>query len=233
MKRLLRLAVRLYPSWWRQRYATEFEALIDDVMRQRARTSARAFDDVTPGWRELFDILQGALTMQLRSFGTIPVVCTLFGALVGGFLATRIPTVYASSATIRVDAPEVTNTQSPRAEEFRVSLEEALDDAGTAPTATTVTLHRDSARTTIKVTYADRDPRQAQRGAERLAVAVASGTSELGDSAEVIARPALPTSPVEPGYAQTIGGGAAVGLATGMLILLVWSRRQRANARPT
>jgi hypothetical protein len=67
----------------------------------------------------------------------------LAGALVDGFLATGIPTVYASSATIRVDAPEVTNTQSPRAEEFRVSLEKAFGDAGTTPTATTVTLHRE------------------------------------------------------------------------------------------
>ena len=218
MKRLLRLSVRLYPTWWRQRYATEFEALLDDVK---------------PGWRALFDILHGALTMQLKSFGTIPVVCTLAGALVGGFLATRIPKVYAASATIRVDAPEVTNVQSPRAEEFRVSLEKALGEAGTAPTATTVTLHRDSARTTIRLTYSDRDPLRAQRGAERLAAAVASEPSELGDSAEVIAAPALPTSPVEPDYAQTIGGGAAVGLGAGMLILLVWSRRQRANARLT
>jgi hypothetical protein len=232
MKRLLRLAVLLYPSWWRQRYATEFEALLDDVMLQRARASARAVDDVTPGWRELFDILHGALTMQLRSFGTIPVVCTLAGALVGGLLAMRIPTLYASSATIRVDAPEVTNVQSPRAEEFRVSLEKALGEAGAAPRATTVTLHRDSAGTTIWLTYSDRDPMQAQRGAERLAAAVRSGTSERGDSAEVIAAPALPTSPVRPDYPQTVGAGAAVGLmAGGVIFLLVSSRRRQASSR--
>jgi hypothetical protein len=72
LKRFIRFVLLLYPPWWRGRYGTELEALLDDVMRQRARASARAFDDVTPGWRELFDLLRGALTMQLRSFGTIP-----------------------------------------------------------------------------------------------------------------------------------------------------------------
>jgi hypothetical protein len=31
MKRLVRLAARLYPTWWRRRYAAEFEALLEDV----------------------------------------------------------------------------------------------------------------------------------------------------------------------------------------------------------
>jgi hypothetical protein len=230
MKRLLRFALLLYPPWWRRRYAAEFEALLDDIMRQRARASARAFDDVTPGWRELFDILQGALTMQLRSLGTIPAVCTLAGALAGGFLAARVPTVYASSATIQVEAPAVASKPFPGAQGFRVSLEKALRDAGTAPAATTVTMHSDPARTTIKVTHADRDPMQAQRGAERLLAALASGASELGDATEVINAPALPTSPVRPDYPQTIGVGAAVGLvAGGGILLLVSSRRRHAH----
>jgi hypothetical protein len=62
MKWLCRFAARLYPSWWRRRYATEFEALLEDV---------------TPGWRALFDVITGALTMQIKTPGTIPVVCAL------------------------------------------------------------------------------------------------------------------------------------------------------------
>jgi hypothetical protein len=60
MKRLLGVAARLYPSWWRQRYESEFDALLEDVR---------------PGWRELRDVITGALTMQIKTVGTIPVVC--------------------------------------------------------------------------------------------------------------------------------------------------------------
>ena len=115
-----------------------------------------------------------------------------------------------------------------------MSLEKALGDAGAAPAATTVTLHRDSARTTIKVTSADRDPMQAQRGAERLAAALASGAGGLGDAAEVIDAPALPTSPIRPDYPQTVGVGAAAGLvAGGVILLLVSSRRRQDTSRRT
>ena len=51
MKRLIRLASRLYPSSWRRRYAREFEALLDDVK---------------PGPRQLFDVLKGAIAMRVR-----------------------------------------------------------------------------------------------------------------------------------------------------------------------
>jgi hypothetical protein len=199
MKRLLRLAVQLYPSWWRQRYAAEFEALLDDVMRQRARASARAFEDVTPGWRAVFDVLNGAITMRMRTLGTIPVVCTLAGALIGGVAAMRIPAVYASSATIRLDGPDLPNAGAPRALEVRASLEKALGQAGAAPAATTVTLDRNSPRPTIRVTYADRDPVQAQRGAERLAAAIA-GDGQLSRSSELLSSPSLPAAPVGPDY---------------------------------
>ena len=87
---------------------------------------------------------------------------------------------------------------------------------------------------TPDVNSADRDPMQAHRGAERLLAALASGAGELGDAAEVIAAPALPTSPVRPNYPQTIGVDAAIGLvAGGVILLLVSSRRRQANSRLT
>jgi hypothetical protein len=51
MKRLMRLASWLYPSSWRRRYAREFKALLDDVK---------------PGPLQLFDVLKGAIAMQVR-----------------------------------------------------------------------------------------------------------------------------------------------------------------------
>ena len=56
MKPLLRLALQLYPPWWRRRYATEFEALLDDI---------------NPGWRTLLNVINGAITMHIRTILTI------------------------------------------------------------------------------------------------------------------------------------------------------------------
>ena len=50
MKRLLRLAMGLYPSSWRHRYGVELQYLLEDAHA---------------GWSDLFDILKGALQMRL------------------------------------------------------------------------------------------------------------------------------------------------------------------------
>jgi hypothetical protein len=220
MKRLLRLALQLYPSWWRQRYATEFEALLEDMQ---------------PGWRAVFDVMNGAITMQIRTVGVIPVLCTLAGAIIGGVVAMRTPALYASSATIRLDARNVTTVESGRAQEPHVSLEKAFSASGTAPTATSVTLRsNDAVPTTLEVSYADRDPMAAQRGAEQLVTALATGTGGLGKSAEIVASPALPVSPIGPDYPTTIAVGGAVGLGVGGLVVaLLASRRRRVSPSAT
>lgn len=51
MRRLIRSIVWLYPARWRQRYGAEFVGLLDEL---------------EPGWRQLFDVVQGAITMNLR-----------------------------------------------------------------------------------------------------------------------------------------------------------------------
>lgn len=62
MKRLIRLAARLYPRRWRDRYGEEFEALLDDVR---------------PGGRIAFDVLIGAGSMQIRRWGTAAIAAFL------------------------------------------------------------------------------------------------------------------------------------------------------------
>jgi hypothetical protein len=214
MKQLFRLAVRLNPSWWRQRYAREFEALLEDVK---------------PGWRELFDVVNGALTMQIKTLGTIPVLCTLAGAIVGGIITMRTPTVFASSATIRLKPPAVANADSATAQELRVSLEKALGASTGSRRATFVTIDR--AQTMLKLTYLDRDPAQAQRIAEKLTAAIVTGGSGPAASSEVLNAPDLPTSPIKPDYRMTVASGAGVGLvAGGVILLLLRSRRRPAAA---
>jgi len=216
MKRIFRLATRLYPAWWRQRYRTEFEALLEDVK---------------PGWREFFDVITGALTMQIRTLGTIPIVCTLAGAIVGGVIAIRTPALFASSATIRLRAGDIANARSATAQELRASLEKALGESGGTRGKTLVTLQSgDSMQTTLRLTYLDRDPTETQRVAEKL-TAIVTEKRERAPSAEVLDAPRLPRSPVEPDYSINVASGGAIGLVLGgVAFLLLRSRRRLANA---
>lgn len=215
MNRLCRLAVRLYPSWWRQRYATEFEALLDEMK---------------PGWREILDVIQGALTMQMQTLGTIPVVCALAGAIAGGILAMRTPEVFASSATILVKR-DGANVSPVTPQELHVSLDKALGAANGKKEATLVTMRRwDSAQATLELTYLDRNPGQAQRVAEQLTAAIATPNREGTISTEVLAAPGLPTSPIKPDYPMSVASGGGVGLVAGCVALLLGWRRGPARA---
>jgi len=69
MKRLTKLFARLYPASWRERYADEFDALLEEV---------------NPGWRTSLDILKGAVGMQVKTFGVAKLIA---GACMAGLLA--------------------------------------------------------------------------------------------------------------------------------------------------
>jgi len=212
MKCLLRLAARLYPSWWRRRYASEFEALIEDVK---------------PGWRELLDVLNGAIAMQIRTLGLIPVFCALAGIAVGGLVAIRMPELYAASATIRLKGPDSADAESALAQRLA-----ELEASELQRTTVIFMPHRgDSTQTTVRLTYMDRNPAQAQRVAEKLAGAVASGSGGRAISSEILKAPILPTSPVEPNYPMAIASGGIVGLAAGgIMVLFFWLRGRPAKA---
>jgi len=52
MRRILPFLIRLYPKAWRERYESEFTALLEDV---------------DPGWRTLIDVFNGGVAMQLKT----------------------------------------------------------------------------------------------------------------------------------------------------------------------
>jgi uncharacterized protein involved in exopolysaccharide biosynthesis len=89
MKRSVKLASRFYPAAWRKRYATEFEAMLDQV---------------DADWKDVFDILKGALTMQFSSwnFKTILLTFGLAGAVIGAVVAFSIPNRYSYTSVVRI-----------------------------------------------------------------------------------------------------------------------------------
>lgn len=89
MKRLLKFLARLYPPAWCKRYGAEFEALLEDRI---------------PLTRDAFDILLGALKMQMAtwSFVRIVVATALVGILAAVGFTFTLPSRYASKSVILV-----------------------------------------------------------------------------------------------------------------------------------
>jgi hypothetical protein len=89
VKRVIRFIVWLYPARWRRRYGAEFDALLEDV---------------NPSLRDLFDVLKGALEMQM-TIGTLAKNAAVFGAacaLLAGGVSLTLPDVYRSWVLIHV-----------------------------------------------------------------------------------------------------------------------------------
>jgi len=89
MKRWIRLAAKLYPSGWRQRYGAEFEALLDDSRSD---------------WRDAMDVLWGAMRMQMSiwSYRNMALACGLAGLILAAGLAFQIPDRYVSRSSVHM-----------------------------------------------------------------------------------------------------------------------------------
>jgi uncharacterized protein involved in exopolysaccharide biosynthesis len=85
----MRLAARLYPAAWRARYGEEFEALLEDI---------------GPGWRDVWNVLGGALKMQMTTWGFWKLVPALglAGAIAMAVAAFTMQPRYESSGVMRV-----------------------------------------------------------------------------------------------------------------------------------
>jgi hypothetical protein len=89
MRTLVRWAARLYPAAWRKRYGVEMDALLEDA---------------GAGGGDLWDIVRGALFMQMTSlsFWKILAGCTLAGVLAAGVWSATLPKRYGSTAVMRI-----------------------------------------------------------------------------------------------------------------------------------
>jgi len=89
MRQLIHWTARLYPAAWRERYGEELDALVEDIQ---------------PQWEDLFNVLLGALRMQMTTRNSLKILAaaTLAGALVAGVFTFRTPDRYVSTAVVRI-----------------------------------------------------------------------------------------------------------------------------------
>jgi hypothetical protein len=94
MRRTLRLLISLYPKSWRNRYETEFAALLDEV---------------PPTWRTLIDVVGGALERQMKSSGLWKAAAAAAAVVVltSVALSQLAPSPWKSEAAIRPDEAQL------------------------------------------------------------------------------------------------------------------------------
>jgi hypothetical protein len=212
MKWAVRLAIGVYPRWWRRRYGPELEALLEDA---------------PPGWSALFDLVRGACIMRLRNARTIPVAAALVGASLGTAIWLRTPAMFASSALIRLplSGSVLEHPESDGARAFRDRLARAVPtlDARNATAVTVVELG--TASSVVRVSSLAVDANGAQDVVRRVVDAMTS-PGDAWTEATLLTPPTLPTVPEETGAAPVMIG-AGVGLALGVAVTL-WRRGRTA-----
>ena len=196
MRHLVRVAVRLYPARWRARYGLEFDALLEEL---------------EPSWSGLFNVVYGALTMQMKRAGVVAAACAVAGAIVGGASAQRMPETYASTATLRLPSTDESFLQ--RAE--RAHAAESLEAKLRASVSIDVPDQK-TRSTMLTVTFADRDSEKAREVTERLISSVLTANG--------IPTGSIRTTRTGPNRPMVAGTGGAIGLMIGTVVM--WCRRR-------
>ena len=214
MRRALQSLISLYPKAWRHRYQDEFNALLDDV---------------PPTWKTFFDVLGGALKMQIKGWSPWKIVaaCGLVGMLASGAFTLTIPKRYVSTAVINASEKELES--SIRRVESRSSLthlivEENLyaTERARIPIEDVVEqmkrkdiLVRAVGGQAFTVSFSSADAGQAQRTTQRLATQLVDGN--IGT---VVDPARLPVTPVGPRLSRNLVMGLIAGIVIGSLYAL-------------
>jgi uncharacterized protein involved in exopolysaccharide biosynthesis len=100
----MRFAAGLYPAAWRARYGEEFEALLEDI---------------GPCWRDVWNVLAGALKMQMATWTWWKLVSALAlaGAAVMAMAAFTMQPRYESSGVVRVTPTVVSEARGQNLEQ--------------------------------------------------------------------------------------------------------------------
>ena len=236
MRTLARWAARLYPARWRKRYAVEMEALLEDV---------------GPGGGDLWDIVRGAMFMQMTSvsFWRIVAGCTLAGVLAAGIWAVALPERYVSKAVVRIGG-DPTSLDRLQATELATLSRASLAEIIQRPN---LNLYRNERKklpmegviqemrnrdlrirrvdgTTFAVEFAGENPVTAQATVRALIgrlmdLNAAAGGKPGGGAApmEVLRAASLPPRPEGPDRLRVMGSGLGAGLVLGLVCGAIWS----------
>jgi capsular polysaccharide biosynthesis protein len=221
MKRLLRLAARLYPRTWRDRYGEELEALIDDM---------------TPRWRNLFDIARGAFIMQISRLALVPVAIAAAGAIAGAAVSLALSPVYVSSSQIVVRVPDTSVDGNERARRVLAGIEASLRETTFDKQAVYVTLHSEPGvePAVVDVSASADSARAAQQLTNRVLGSIIRANLVVSERAverpgvqfQVVSPAALPAGPERNVARNTVAGGG-LGLLLGSVAALVAYLRSR------
>ncbi len=230
MKPWITLAARLlYPSPWRKRYGTEFQALLEDV---------------NPGWRELFDVLGGALKMQLTTGATywkLGAAFMIAGALIATVASFALTKEYTSTAVLRMTSdldglahaeqkvlsrkslaqiiqdPALDLYPSERAKQ---PLEDVVEYMRTRSIHINVMYLRDKDKSTaFEVRFHYPDKQKAQAVVRTLVARLAEEfePTKSGQNLEILDSPTLPKLADSPKRPEMLITGSAAGLLLGLL----------------
>jgi LPS O-antigen subunit length determinant protein (WzzB/FepE family) len=240
MKTLVRWAARLYPAAWRARYGVEMEALLEDA---------------GSGGGDLWDIVRGALFMQMTSlsFWKILAGCSLAGVLAAGIWSVALPERYVSTAVMRIggDQPSHDRLQAVElatlsraslaeiilrpslnlysTERKKIPLQDVIEEMRSRDLRI-----RQVDSTTFAVQFASENPGTAQATVRALVdrlmernAAVARDPGSGAAAMEVVNPATLPPQPEGPQRRRVMGSGLGAGLLLGLGCGTIWSITRR------
>ena len=236
--RAIEWATRLYPARWRQRYGTEFRALLEES---------------GAGWGAIGDVLKGALSMQIRSWSVWRFVaaCAVLGAAIAGIASWRMPKTYVSTAVLRVDTDPAamrdlvsrigqamlrqTNLTTwisiyglDKTDRSRKPIDDSIRDMRARTTISVVS----DGPSAFKVSFRGSSPAQA-RGVVNAFVSqfIDKNLEMRGAAMEVLDPATLPERPVSPNLWRLMAVGVPMGILVGLAAFrLAVSSKRNANA---
>ena len=246
----MRLAARLYPRPWRERYGAEFDALLEDS---------------TPRAGDLADIVMGAAIMQTKmwnSYWRVALAAGVAGALLAGAASLAIKNRYRSNATLLLKSSGMSQDELRRVgtqmnqavmsrdslidvirspelglygkERQTIPLEDIANNMQKDVEVAVLRRVRGSDRAiAMRVAFKYDDPAKARGVVTKLVTAFqteALRKSEQGYSLEVLDRPSIPQHPVFPNRGKISIEGALAGIFLAVLTLLVWRHTRRQPA---
>jgi uncharacterized protein involved in exopolysaccharide biosynthesis len=227
MKLVLRVLIRLYPAWWRRRYGKELEALLEDS---------------GSGSRDVWDLIRGAMEMQIKTwpFGRIVTVSGIAGVVLAGVVAFSMPYRYRSTAVLKISQSDSDAVKRVVVAAF---TSQALTDIirrehlyADAPAEETIDrmrraiLVRRAAQNLAQVSFAYEDAVQAQRVSQELVGRIIAANlnptaNPNGLTIQLVVPADQPQKQFEGKRYGLAGLGLPAGLLFGVVLALILRRR--------